>query len=111
MPQICDALTLQALVGTWAPLEAGDSNVKFTVTFHGGTVRVLAVDAYDGEVLKVTGVVQTGNVIRFSTLTPSTGATVDHELEALPGEQARYRFTVAQTWQRLSPPAPLPTVN
>ncbi len=101
MAQIADAMALHSLVGTWAPLEPGDSNIKFTVSFLGGEVRIAAVDAFDGEPIKVSGIVQKGNKICFQTLTPSTGATVEHELEALPGEHARYRFTVAQTWQRL----------
>ncbi len=111
MSHIVDTLAVHSLVGTWAPLEPGDSNIKFTVSFLGGEVRIFAVDAFDGEPIKVSGVTQKGNKICFHTLTPSTGAVVEHELEALPGEHARYRFTVAQTWQRLGGAPARPASN
>jgi hypothetical protein len=89
------------IVGTWGPEEEGDSNVHFTIARHGRGLRVTAVDVFDGEKLRVRGVAWNGSALRFETVTPSTGATMTHELRALASGRALYRFTVAQRWKKL----------
>jgi hypothetical protein len=90
------------LVGTWGPLNEGESNIHFTVTTSGGRLRVAAGDIYDGEKLKVSAVSSNSRSVRFTTRTPSTGMTIGHELRAVSAGKARYSYTISQIWQRLS---------
>jgi hypothetical protein len=89
------------LLGTWGPDDEADSNIHFTVTRRGQRLAVAAVDVFDGEALKVTSVVQSGKALRFTTATPSTGITVEHELRATSATSAAYRFTITQRWKKL----------
>ena len=97
-----------ALVGTWGPDEEGDSNIHFTVTRHGKSLAVTARDVYDGEVLRVQRIAWDGKVLRFETLTPSTGSTMSHELESTSASTATYRFTISQAWKKLGAGQPEP---
>ena len=96
----------ETLVGTWGPDEEGDSNIHFTVTRHGKSLAVTARDVYDGEVLRVQRIAWDGKVLRFETLTPSTGSTMSHELEATSASTATYRFTISQPWKKLAAARP-----
>jgi hypothetical protein len=89
------------LVGTWAADDAADSNVHFTVARRGPALAVSAVDVFDGEKLRVTGVAWDGTTLRFETATPSTGTGMEHELRAMSASKAVYRFTVTQLWKKL----------
>ena len=87
--------------GTWSAAEEGDANFTVQVAFAGARPRVSVEDAFDGEKMKVSKVSFDGTSLRFSTVTPSTGARLEHELRARAGGKAEYRFTVAQAWERL----------
>jgi hypothetical protein len=80
------------LIGTWSPRSLEDSNVRFTVSLSADGLEVHAVDVFDGERLEVSELVTRGQTLRFSTYTPSTGATLHHELEATAGG-VRHRFS------------------
>lgn len=88
-------------LGVWLPAEAGESNLSVTVTAgRGEGLKVAAQDAIDGEELEVSKVRWEGKSLHFRTLTPSTGVTLDHQLELRPRAEAVYRCTVAQSWVR-----------
>jgi hypothetical protein len=89
------------LVGTWAPGDETESNVHFTVARRGRGLAVIAVDIYDGEKLRVSGVAWDGKALRFETATPSTGAGMAHELRPVSAARAVYRFTITQSWKKL----------
>lgn len=91
----------QRFVGTWTAADEGDANFNVTVAFAGDRPRVKVEDAFDGETMKVSKVSFDGTSLRFATLTPSTGARLEHELRARAGDKAEYRFTVVQAWERL----------
>ncbi len=89
--------------GSWAPADGDDSNLRFSVKpgAAGGGLAVRAVDAFDGEEMVVSDVIWDGQTLRFRTVTPSTGVTMGHALEALPGGEARYSYTLEQRWLRV----------
>jgi len=85
------------MCGTWV---LPDSSVEFTISLVDGTLLIRATDTSDGEQLTISDVKRIGNTLQFTSITPSTGWTVDQVVTPKGEDELVFKSTIVASWKR-----------
>lgn len=78
------------------------SSIVVDITLHGDEVRIRAIDADDGEELRVEDIVVGTETVLFTLVTPSTMWTVHKEIESQENGSLRCVTTTIDSWERIA---------
>jgi hypothetical protein len=79
-----------------------NSSVVIEIDLSNGDIRIRAMDADDGEELRVEDVVVGSETIIFTLVTPSTEWTVHKEIESQDNGSLRCVTTIIDSWERIA---------
>ena len=91
--------TVRAMCGRWRPR---DSSVVIDLSVRGEMLLVTAIDADDGEALRISDLEWDDESISFTMTTPSTQWSVSHRLRLQENGAIGCTTTIVDRWERVS---------